>query len=122
MSVTQSNIQFFVKHAGFSYDPMTQTREQGQQQGAERMADAEDVLMLAMRVGDVSVHWVDDARMGDEPDDVENVESCVIEINGEIVASLFAIWDADTNYRRVVRAELALECLGRLRAVLCNAA
>lgn len=117
-----ASFKFFMEHASVSYNPMTQTREQGQQQGAERMVDAEDVLMLAMRVGDVSVHWADDERMGDEPDDVENVESCVIEINGEIVASLFAIWDADTNYRRVVRAELALECLGRLRAVLCNAA
>ena len=116
-----ASVKFFVEHAGFSYDPKTQTEAEGRLQCAERLADADDILMLAMRVGDVSVSWCDDERMGDEPDDVESVESCVIEINGEIVASLFAIWDADANYRRVIRAELALECLDQLRAVVAAA-
>ena len=118
MSATQSDVQFFIDNAGFSYDPKTQTEEEGRLQCAVRLADAEDILMLAMRVGDVSVSWCDDERMGDEPDDVENVESCVVKIDGEIVASLYAIWDADAAYRRVIRAELALECLDQLRAVV----
>lgn len=117
MATTQKDIQFFLDHAGFSYDPMTQTPEQGKRQCAERLADAEDAIMQAMRVGDVLVSWSDDERMGDEEEGVERVECCVIEINGEIVASLFAIWDADANYRRVIRAELALGCLDQLRAV-----
>ena len=118
MSAAQSDVQFFINNAGFSYDPRTQTKEEGRLQCAVRLADAEDVLMQAMRVCDVSVSWYDDERMGDEPDDVEDVESCVIEINGEAAASLSAIWDADANCRRVIRAELALECLDQLRAVV----
>ena len=121
MSATQSDVQFFVNNACFSYDPKTQTEEEGRLQCAERAAEAEDILMQAMRVGDVSVSWQDDARTGDEFEEVERVESCAIEINGEIVASLFAVWDADANYRRVIRAELAIECLDQLRAVVAVA-
>lgn len=111
-------MKFFLEHAGFSYDPKTETREQGQARCAKDLAAAEDALMQAMRIGDVQVIWADDPRTGDEFEEVENVESCTIEIDGEIVASLFAIWDADANYKRVIRAELALECLDRLNEVI----
>ena len=120
MSVAQSDVQFFINNTCFSYDPRTQNEEEERLHYATQLADAEDVLMQAMRAGDVSVWWRDEERMDDEPDAVEDVESCVIEIeiDGEIVASLSVIWDADMSYRRVIRAELALECLDKLRAVL----
>jgi hypothetical protein len=39
------------------------------------------------------------------------IEACVLEYQGEVLASLCGIIDADRTYRRVVEAELALEAM-----------
>jgi hypothetical protein len=45
-------------------------------------------------------------------------EYCQIEdAEGNHLASLSGIWDADANYRRTVEAELALECLEALQEI-----
>jgi len=42
---------------------------------------------------------------------IERCESCILyNEQGESLASLWAIWDADSNYRRIVQAELACDC------------
>lgn len=107
--------QFFYKHAGFSYDPKTQTPEQGKAECAKALADAET---LATAHG-YSFEWTEDSECSaaDFRDDTDYALWCCIMRNddGDVVGSLRGIdfgpggepWGND--YRRVVEAELALE-------------
>lgn len=104
--------QFFFKHAMWSYDPMRESPARGRTRGAVKLAAAEQAFMRA----DVLCVWEND-----QPDsDTKFSDSCewcsIRAVNGDILASLGMITDADANYRRVVRAELALECLDQLKA------
>lgn len=105
-----SPYHFFLKHAGYSYDPKTETPAQGRINTAKRLAMAERYA----QDHDWSYTW--------EPDNdgyhsyleagqtVETCEFCVLtDDSGDVLASLGCIDDADDNYRRVVEAELALE-------------
>ena len=116
---------FFLKHAGFSWNPATQTRAQGRIECAQRMAAAETAFLDACRVSDVGINWEDDpdgSAWADDDYKPERVECAAIwhrEESGRVryLASLSCIDDADANYRRVIRAELALDCIDDLRAL-----
>ena len=106
---------FFLRHAGYSYDPKTQTKQQGRSECARKLAKAErDARALGY-----TFEWRDDWGVGNhfkeygeayangEP---STCESCLmLDSNGEVVQSLGCIDDATREYRRVVEAELALE-------------
>ena len=113
-----SDVAFFYEHAGFSYDPKTETPEQGNLRGAEALAAAE----ARGRDEGLSFEWdidpdVDSSSFsGARPS--WSLWCCqAYDADGEKVASL---WGCDFGrggtpygdaYRRVVEAELALEYL-----------
>lgn len=111
---------FFFEWAGFSYDPKTETPEQGKARCAVALAHAESVLMRAIKVADVSVVWDESENYDNEPCDT--CEACTIWFGSgfnddEVLASLSGITDASPEHRRVIRAELASECLERLNQI-----
>jgi hypothetical protein len=125
--------RFFFDHAGYSYTPGTETPEQGRTRCAIMCANAEDLLMRACRVADVGTSWEDDPdgwedwradkRAGRSTTRPETIEQATIwhrDPEGSIhyLASLGAIQDADSDYRRVIRAELAIEAETELRAIV----
>lgn len=110
--------RFFFEHAGYSTPP-------GKAACALALARAEHV---AKDIADAGFEWLDDF---DQPiEDLldpsifrseeefkvycdryrDHVEGCVLrDAKGEVRASLWAIIGADSNYRRVIEAELAHE-------------
>ncbi len=104
--------KFFFEHAGWSYHPLTESRALGRTRCAVSLAAAEQAFMRA----DVSCVWEDD-----QPERGAKYETCewcsIRSADGSILASLGGITDADANYRRVIRAELALECLEQLEGL-----
>lgn len=115
--------QFFYDHAGYSYGN-GETPAQGKRRGAIALAAAE---AWAKSTG-CTFEWEDDSDgyppyvkingawgFWHDPGDgdwmrIEQCESCVLrDADGTVLASLRGIWDADSNYRRVVQAELASE-------------
>ena len=118
-------VEFFYDNAGYSYDPATETVEDGRLRGARQLAMAE---RFAQVMGAEYV-WEDDWSLGhshaeefpdaydNEPDTCEWV-ALYAHIpagfeNMALVASLSCIDDATPEYRRVIEAELALEWLAR---------
>lgn len=110
---------FFLKHAGYSYDPKVETPKAGRSRCARELAKAErDAKALGY-----TFHWDDDWYIGNHRDyygedsayadhEPKTCESCVCRNEaGEVVASLSCIDDATREYRRVMEAELALEAL-----------
>jgi len=90
--------EFFLKHAGFSYNPATETRQQAKRRCAKEMAAAE-------RKGrDIGLRflWMPD---WDEP----GSEVCEAYLESELKACLCGIEGATPEYRRVIEAELAME-------------
>lgn len=109
---------FFLKHAGYSYDPKTQTPAQGRIECAKALARAEAIMHEA----GAYVTWepesyVDDSWM--EPGRTLDRCECAILRNaeGEVLGLLGMIFDADADYMRVVEAELALEAQDALLSV-----
>jgi hypothetical protein len=114
----QAAYLFFLKHAGFSYDPKTETARAGRSRCARELAKAE---RDARALGYV-FEWDNDSDGIDGNEDyiVETCESCVclsneVDADGDrdrhILASLGAITNATPEYRRVIEAELASEAL-----------
>lgn len=117
---------FFKKNAGFSYDPKTETPEQGKRQSARALARAE---REAQRQG-IRFQWQNDelgcigcdCRSDDCPcstGEPHETLYCFAYQPSEndsrvILASLGGICGATDSYRRVVEAELALEALEQL--------
>jgi hypothetical protein len=109
---TKQAIKFFVEHAGFSYDPKTQTPAQGKAQCARSLARAE---RMAANLG-FTFEWeydhdADNSWM-DEETRAENQEAfaCIArDGSGNVVASLWGIFEPSREYKRVVEAELAQE-------------
>lgn len=108
--------EFFYENAGFSFDPQTETAEEGKRRCANELAEAE---RWASDAG-LSFAWavdpdVNSSDHSDEPDPYSLWECVARDMNGDTVASLGAIdfgrdgdpWD--DPYRRVVEAELAVE-------------
>jgi hypothetical protein len=107
--------RFFYDHAGWSYNPQTESKLAGHMNSAKQLAEAErQVRNLGWRFD-----WQDDwtvgshtAEYGKDCGEPETCESCIVYSEvGTILASLHCIDDADHNYRRVIEAELALEAL-----------
>lgn len=110
-------IQFFYRHAGWGYDPATETPKVGRMRGARRLATAE---REAASMG-CTAEWAADSEgcSGCECGSAECdccsgadhvTEYCVLnDERGNPLASLSGICGATREYRRVVAAQLALE-------------
>lgn len=109
---------FFLKHAGYSYDLITETKAQGQRRCAKALVNAEKISCAS----GWSFEWAIDQYSTSEDlnDEIEAYElwQCVMrDIDGNVLASLHGIdfgpgadpWG--DPYRRVVQAELALEAI-----------
>lgn len=101
--------QFFFDHAGWGYDPLTETSDEGRARCAKRLAAAEQ---WATDEG-MSFEWTPD-EYADEPG-----EWCCVarDAGGVVLASLGGVGFESGEpwgdpYRRVVEAELALEARG----------
>lgn len=109
--------RFFFETAGFSYDPKTETPEQGRTRCAIQLADAEATYLQAHKVSTVECEWHDD-------EECDTCERAAITVHDERsgkripLSALGGIVDADDNCRRVARAELALECRDDLLAII----
>jgi hypothetical protein len=102
---------FFYEHAGYSYDPKTETPEQGKKRCAVALARAErDAASAGIRFT-----WEYDPDgcigCGCATGAEHTVETCFAVKDGECVASLGSICEATDTYRRVIEAELAYEAL-----------
>jgi len=119
----QTPEQFFYEHAGYSYDPLTETPEQGKERGAKRLAQAErdsreagESYEWQIDTDSSSADWIEENEDGGKNQEPWEVWGCIRRsAEGEVLASLWSIdfgrdgqpWD--NPYRRVVEAELALE-------------
>lgn len=114
--------RFFFNHAGWSYEPTRESSALGRTRCAVTLADAESVYLMAHRAADVRVTWEHDsdgaysARRDRER--FTTCESCMLWHGKSCLTSLHSITDADDNYKRVIRAELAHECIDELRAIV----
>lgn len=113
--------QFFYDNAGLSYIPGKETPEEGRLRNALEYATAEEWA----RDYDADYQWSDDwgiDHVAEFPDaydsEPETCEACLMYIDGELVASLSCIDDADDNYRRIIEAELALEAIAQRKPVI----
>jgi len=112
----QTALEFFREHAGYSYDPKAETKEQGQERCAVAMAQAEREASEAGcsfewdRDGGTNREWTDEG-------DVTPTWVCLMrDVDGVLLGSLSGVDFGDGEpwgnpYRRVVEAELALEHL-----------
>ncbi len=110
--------QFFYDHAGWSYDPKTETREGGRRRCATDLAVAE---AWAKKM-DVEFSWVpDDDDSGDGDETPTFREGCIAKLTispgtlDDVTTSLWSIGDATPEYRRVIEAELASELADTLQ-------
>ena len=109
--------QFFLRHAGYSYDPKTQTKMQGRIQCARRLADAE----RQARNAGFSYRWNEDTLTSEEFSDEKpgwTLWNCAMfNAKGKIVNSMGGIdFGRDRDpwsdpCKRVVEAELAIDGL-----------
>lgn len=113
-------VQFFYTHAGFSYDPKTETKVQGKRRCARALAKAEAYAYEH----DWAYTWEQDSCIGGDCGDTETCEHpccqgteheclwCSLEDSrGNPLASLGSICEPSEEYKRVVKAELALEAM-----------
>ena len=117
-TLKQQAIRFFHKHAGYSYDPKTETPLQGRKRCARELAQTE---REASQRGFYYLWSIDEAVDSSEFDDDPNPwqlwQCAMFNEDGRIVNSLHGIdFGRDGSpygdpYRRVVEAELAEEGL-----------
>ena len=109
---------FFYLNTGYSYSP-NETAEQGRIRCARQLAEAEEI---GQRLGYIFEWEVDECPdlswMSDEDREQEHEVLCARIVDPEnprySLASLCGITDADSNYRRVIEAELASEAIAGL--------
>lgn len=111
----QTPVAFFYEHAGYGYDPKTETPEQGRQRGAEELAKAE----AWARENGYRFEWEHDGyadRSGIEHDGPLWV-CLMLDAGGDVQDALGGI-DLGENGTpgrvagaRVIEAELALEAM-----------
>ena len=115
----QAAYLFFLRNAGTSYKPATQTKRQGQSEGARMLAKAErDAAALGFTFDwDYDQEGCIGCACG-SPDckcstgeDHECLSCICRNADGEAVASLGSICEPSREYRRVIEAELALEAM-----------
>jgi hypothetical protein len=116
---TKLDYKFFYDNAGYSYDPKTETPEQGRANCARILACAE---LISKSIG-MQYSWTidpgtDSSAFDNDPEPWALWQCLAYDQHGDIVASLHGIDfgrfghpDSD-DYSRVVEAELAAEaCL-----------
>jgi hypothetical protein len=112
----QAAYYFFLRNAGFGYDPKTETKQQGRSKNARNLATAE----RDARAYGFTFVWDSDWHVGSHKQEYgygydrepSSCESCVCYApNGDNLGSLGCIDDATDSYRRVIEAELAMEAL-----------
>lgn len=118
-----SAVRFFFSHAGYSYDPKTETKVQGRWKCARALATAEK---HAKTYG-ITFEWPydDTPCIGCEcgsnecpcfTQEPHETLGCIARgPDGEQLASLWGICGATTEYTRVVQAELAQEAIAELQ-------
>ena len=118
-----NSYQFFLKHAGYSHDPQTETRMQGRVRCARMLAKAEREARdggfsysWSIDPDSLSSDWIDDSEDGGKHHNTWRTwQCCMYNSAGDTVASLHAIdFGRDGEpwgdpYKRVVEAELALD-------------
>lgn len=123
-------VRFFYEHAGWSYNPRTQTSEEGHKECAEKLAASEAAMRLDNSVFIVWEYDDDIDEPGEDggplylamlcidtdatPDIIRGYDprDGIFERPGKIVATLGGIdlgGDNPMNYKRVVAAELYAE-------------
>lgn len=115
-AVKRNAIEFFMKHAGSSYDPATETPKQGKFRGAKRLAEAE--AWLVAQPG-FTVEWEIDRDYDPSDYDIDMPDTgwgCIVNANGNSASLWATTFDGDGEpfgnaYARVVVAELALELM-----------
>ncbi len=132
MKRRETPYQFFLKHAGYSYDPMKETPLQGRRRCAEQLAEAEKEMeargwVAEWRVDDERAYCYCDSptcRYHENSNYKWTTLYCVLyhpcdcdrcsDKHRDILGSLCGIINPDYNYRRVVEAELALDALAEI--------
>ena len=95
---------FFYEHAGWSYDPLVETPEEGRRRNSETLARAWALVSL-----EAEFQWhADGLEHRGDSNSPDTCEGCLMIMEDDEL-SLWCIDDADENYRRVIEAELALE-------------
>lgn len=111
--------QFFYKHAGYSFDPQTETQEQGRRRCAREMAAVEaHALSMGWRY---DWEWDPAPWDGDAPEPHEVLGCTLRNAAGQVLASLWGIGDPSPAYARVVQAELAAEAREEITAAVLEA-
>lgn len=104
--------QFFYDHAGWSYDPKTETERQGRERGAKSLAAAEKRLKdgpYYFTTEPDDVPWDGDLPY-DGPLWIVSLWSVRGTASGELIGSIGSVaCESGDPYMRVVRAELASE-------------
>lgn len=113
-----SPVSFFFENAGYSYDPATESPDDGRRRCAESLATAE----REAHEGGFFYRWsidelTDSSDFDDDPESWQLWQCAMYNADGRIVNSLHGIdfgrdgepWG--DNYRRVVEAELAVDGL-----------
>lgn len=112
---------FFFNHAGYSYDAKIETRKQGRTRCAVDLTRAERYA----QENEWEFEWESDWSVGSHKDffgkgsayedsEPSTCESCLLrDSDGKVLETLSCIDDADSNYRRVIEAELASEAMHR---------
>lgn len=113
---------FFYQNAGYSYDPKTETAEQGRIRCAQSLARAE--AEASERGWSFEWPWDEsgcsgcDCGSNDCPcssgSEHETLGCVLKDENGKTLESLWGICGATPTYSRVVEAELAAEALARV--------
>jgi len=113
--------KFFYKHAGYSFDTNTESKRQGKERCARRLARAE---RYAKRQ-DWHYEWTEDidgcigcdcgsADCACSTGTAHEVLVCVLrDSDDHVLGSLGSICEATREYGRVIEAELALEAMPR---------
>lgn len=123
--------QFFYDNAGYSYDPATETSEQGRERCAREMARAE----AYGREQGWEVEWawdnnpdesfVDDWNPAEQAEWKSQEHECFVALlrdrSDNVLASCGGIFDPSKPYMQVMEAELMLEALGDIEREQRNA-
>jgi hypothetical protein len=104
-------VAFFYEHAGYSFNPATETREQGRKRCARQLAVAEHNRIAGPYF--ISIEPDPEPYEGDESYDgplwVVSLYRVDDRVEPECLASCSVVCDEGDPYLRVVAAELAVE-------------
>jgi hypothetical protein len=114
---------FFYSHGGWNYaSGSKETSEQGHVRCAIELERAETEYLDAHRVDDVRFEFEPDNAFPREPGCMPDHQWQATLYHGDhVLATLGGIDDDSSEYRRVVRAELALEASDDLRLIAAAA-